>query len=157
EPPTPLVDELDLFVTATDLDGLLVKLRLADGIVYERRYRNVFRFRFASTRDIGEERNDLCEKNNPFLAYAARCTSSFPVAFEPMMLDQAIHDAGLRADRDGERLKRWERFYREYSNRVVPGRDEDPPKKEFGGRAFGDGGYLDNKPFSYAIGVLRER
>jgi len=156
---SPLVDEIDLFVTATDLRGLLVKLRLADAIVYERRYRNVFHFAYCSPAGVRDPHNDLCMKNNPFLAFAARCTSSFPVAFEPMRLDRAITDADLHRenDRDAERLRAWERFYSDYLDVPVPGREKDPRKGPFEVRAFGDGGYLDNKPFSYAAEVLRER
>ena len=43
---SPYVDELDLFITATDLEGMPLPLRLADKIVYERRHRNVFHFKY---------------------------------------------------------------------------------------------------------------
>src|SRR5690242_2037699 len=78
-----LVDELDLFVTSTDLRGITLPIRLADDIVFERRHRNVLHFVYSED-DHG--RNDFVQPNNPFLAYAARCTSSFPFAFEPMTL-----------------------------------------------------------------------
>ena len=84
----PFVDELDLFVTTTDLAGVTVPIRLSDGVVYERRHRNVLRFVY-SNKDASSEakdRNDFEAKFNPFLAYAARCTSAFPAAFEPMCL-----------------------------------------------------------------------
>ena len=79
----PFVDELDLFVTTTDLSGVTLPIRLSDGVVYERRHRNVLRFVY-SNKDVSSEakdRNDFEEKFNPFLAYAARCTSAFPAAF----------------------------------------------------------------------------
>src|SRR5690606_25074243 len=43
---SPYVEELDLFVTATDIRGLELPLRLADRVVQENRYRSVFRFRY---------------------------------------------------------------------------------------------------------------
>src|SRR5262249_49188730 len=41
-----LVDEVDLFATTTDIQGVPVPIRLLDNIVFERRHRNVFHFRF---------------------------------------------------------------------------------------------------------------
>jgi patatin-related protein len=78
---SPLADEIDLFATTTDIEGIPVPIQLFDNVVYERRYRNAYHLRFASG-----ERNDFQADNNPFLAFAARCTSSFPFAFEPMQL-----------------------------------------------------------------------
>ena len=78
------------------------------------------------------------------LGFAARATSSFPFAFEPVLLRDVdgrssgpASDAGPRASsettsRHGLRVRR---------ERV----------------AFADGGYLDNKPFSYATEALRSR
>ena len=71
--------------------------------------------------------------NNPFLAYAARCTSSFPFAFEPMQLKDIAPFAPLAPT--------WAKFF-----------PEDP--QHYVERPFADGGYLDNKPFSYAIDML---
>src|ERR1044071_9087202 len=42
------VDELDLFVTTTDLSGVTLPIRLSDGVVYERRHRNVLRFVYSN-------------------------------------------------------------------------------------------------------------
>jgi hypothetical protein len=39
---SPHVDELDLFITTTDIEGMPLPLRLSDTVVYERRHRNVF-------------------------------------------------------------------------------------------------------------------
>jgi hypothetical protein len=74
-------DEIDLYATTTDIEGVPVPIRLLDNVVYERRFRNVFHFRF-----IADERDDFQLDNNPFLAFAARCTSPFPFAFEPISL-----------------------------------------------------------------------
>jgi len=85
---SPCVDELDLFVTATDIQGLPLSIRLSDMKVLERRHRHVFRFKYAKQESVfGAHCNDLKRSHNPFLAFAARCTSSFPFAFQPMKLE----------------------------------------------------------------------
>ena len=154
---SPYVDELDLFVTSTDLQGVVLPIRLSDDFVYERRHRNVLHFVY-SERSVSHEetRNDFFGAYNPFLAYAARCTSSFPFAFEPMCL--ADTDALLKRmnkyKKNANSLSNsnlWQRFYRDYLDprgvSTVP----------FPKRAFGDGGYLDNKPFTYATETLMNR
>ena len=150
-PASPYVDELDLFVTATDIQGVTLPIRLADGVVHERRHRNVFHFKYAAGDEHGGGRNDFVARNNPFLAFAARCTSAFPFAFEPMSLcdvDEVL--PGVRAycdDRDARSAStRWQPFFKNY---LKP--------EEFPKRPFGDGGYLDNKPFTYATETLRRR
>jgi patatin-related protein len=154
EDPNPaLVDELDLFVTTTDLRGVTLPIRLADGVVYERRHRNVFHFVYSSD---DEGRNDFKTANNAFLAFAARCTSSFPFAFEPMTLtdiDEVLERHGPYAgDKDSRSgSERWERFFRSY--RQAQGVKPLP----FPQRSFADGGDLDNKPFTYAIQTLARR
>lgn len=144
--PSPFVDELDLFVTTTDIRGSLVTLRLFDKVVHEKRHRQVFRFRYT---DDGRQvvANDLAPRHNAFLSFAARCTSSFPFAFEPMTLD-----ALRRLDRnlDAQALRQWDDFFT-----GVP-----VAEVQAGGhvtRAFGDGGYLDNKPFTHVVGALSQR
>lgn len=164
---SPFGNELDLFVTATDIQGVTVPLRLADDIVYERRHKNVFHFQYYATphgdplrtdfaASAGKTsvylRNDFAREFNPFLAFAARCTSSFPFAFEPMRLgdiDEFVRRIEPYNKTDlssGSQL--WERFIENY--RAVQTGASIP----FPNRFFGDGGYLDNKPFSYAIDAL---
>jgi patatin-related protein len=150
----PLVDELDLFVTATDLRGITLPLRLADEVVFERRHKNVFRFVYSS----GEEpRNDFTAKNNAFLAFAARCTSSFPFAFEPMTLNDidAVLDVHELQGGENQQLasnsSEWKPFFRSYSEA------KGPRPVPLTRRSFADGGDLDNKPFSYAIDTLSRR
>ena len=153
---SPFVDELDLFVTSTDLQGVVLPIRLSDELVYERRHRNVMHFVY-SERDVSGEdtRNDFFTSYNPFLAFAARCTSSFPFAFEPMCLTDI--DSILRRKDPYKKSdcladsKLWQRFYRDY---LDPRGVSSVP---FPKRAFGDGGYLDNKPFSYATEALANR
>jgi hypothetical protein len=88
-----MVPEIDLFVTATDLQGLPPPLSLSDKVVDEYRHRSVFNFKKNSDGKTGAT---IFGSPQPFLAFAARCTSSFPFAFEPMRL----------ADIDGGRLDR---------------------------------------------------
>ena len=76
-----MVDEVDLFVTLTDFWGLPIPVRLSDKIIYERNHRRRLHFKYRRGAS-----NDFEAKHYPFLAYAARCTSSFPVAFDPMNL-----------------------------------------------------------------------
>ena len=135
----PVVEEMDLFVTTTDIEGSPVPLRLFDKVVYERRYKQHFHFAYRY------ERNDFDKNNFGFLAFAARCTSAFPFAFEPMTLKAAMD---LKPGFFAEEKQR--RFFPHL------------PRKEVGdgrhcSRAFGDGGYLDNKPFSYVAETLSVR
>src|ERR1700752_2668725 len=153
---SPFVDELDLFVTSTDLQGVVLPIRLSDDLVYERRHRNVMHFVYSERSVSGEDtRNDFFANYNPFLAFAARCTSSFPFAFEPMCLtdiDSILKkkDPYKKSDCLAD-SKLWQRFYRDY---LDPRGVSSVP---FHKRAFGDGGYLDNKPFSYATEALMSR
>ena len=155
------VDDLDVFATTTDVNGLPVYLRLADGIVCERRYKNVFHFKHRQTGT--DVTSDFNKQMNPFLAYAARCTSSFPIAFAPMALNsigdilvtmpEHINEQGL-----GTQIDRWQPYFPAYQ----PSTDAAPSKQnsawyEFQNRPFCDGAYLNNKPFSYAIDMLSQR
>ena len=123
-----LQPEMDVFITSTDLQGLALPLRLADEEVAEKRHKNVFHFRF------GEDRNDFTEGTNAMLAFAARATSSFPVAFEPARLADY---GGFAADT----------FFPDYASTGA----------DYACRAFGDGGYLNNKPFCHALAAIPRR
>jgi len=153
---SPFVDELDLFVTTTDLSGVTLPIRLSDGVVYERRHRNVLRFVY-SNKDVSiETRNDFEAKYNPFLAYAARCTSAFPAAFEPMCLcdtDAILNGYLPYANKENCRSDSsdWQRFYKDYLNPAGVNTVKFPK------RPFADGGYLDNKPFTYATETVARR
>ena len=146
---SPHVAELDCFITTTDIDGLPVQIKLQNAVATEQRHRNVFHFKF---RDAWAK-NDFRLVHNPFLAFAGRCTSAFPFAFEPMRLSDIdailnvspLHN--LAAHEDEQRREEWRRFYRAYSNAGL----------DFKRVAFGDGGYLDNKPFTYATSTLMRR
>jgi patatin-related protein len=186
EQPSPFVEELDLFVTTTDIEGIPLPLRLADGVVYERRYRNVFHFRYApdgrpeEDRTDGDDyrRDDFTKRHDPFLAFAARCTSSFPFAFDAMQLEdiKTILDRYPRYDDDDPAGKdQWDTFIKDYlrlglididlkargrDTAGISGTAEEATarlREAFRSRSFGDGGYLDNKPFSYATQMLMRR
>jgi patatin-related protein len=153
---SPHVDELDLFITTTDIEGLIYPLRLSDTVVYERRHRNVFHFKYATTEATGSERNDFLSKNDPFLAFAARCTSSFPFAFEPMRLCDIDEVLDCFTDFDNKDSRKtalddWKTFFKENKDQLTG------KEIEFHQRSYGDGGYLDNKPFSYATEILLRR
>ena len=123
---TALQPEMDVFVTATDIQGLELPLKLADKTVFEKRHKNVFHLRF------GEDENHFAQECDPFLAFAARATSAFPFAFEPACLGAGVPGC--------------ERFFPDYGGVA-----------DYSRRAFGDGGYLDNKPFTHAIQALSRR
>jgi patatin-related protein len=165
-PRRQLATELDLFTTTTDLDGVPLPIELSDQMVLERRHRNVFHFQHPSQHPRAdrvekiqrlEPQSDFSWDINPFLAFAARCTSAFPFAFEPMALcdvpaivgNQRRHGDQKYCDAK-EAEAYWKRFYLDYTR---------PPVNNtpFSTRAFGDGGYLDNKPFTYAIETITTR
>lgn len=161
---SPLVHELDLFITTTDIRGLVIPIKLADKAVWEPRYKNVFHFRYEIAGATGTEWNDFVKANDPFLAFAARCTSSFPFAFEPMRLE-TVPGIARHFSVDDHPYKHadiknpdWEHFYSEYlgAQHGSP-QTHDDLKAEFAQRSFGDGGYLDNKPFSHATAMLLRR
>jgi patatin-related protein len=148
---SPLTDEIDLFATTTDIEGVPVPIQLLDNVVFERRYRNAFHLRFRE-----QDTNDFEPDNNPFLAFAARCTSSFPFAFDPMRLcdiDEFLTSHRIYATRQYclASSERWQKYYTNYLEGVFPG------ATPFTQRSFGDGGYLNNYPFSYAVDTLLTR
>ncbi len=181
-----LVDDLDLFCTTTDLRGLVVDVALTDESVNEQRYRNVYHFRRRTLPDKEAPEagpvHDFAPEMDPFLAFAARCTSSFPVAFEPMQLGDipaivnSSHDFRSRyltpktaAGKNAAAAPNYagDLFGDEVAAMIGAGRFADicsvyrtadsDPRGGFAKRSFGDGGYLDNKPFTYAIETIKKR
>lgn len=151
---TPFVDEVDLFVTTTDYWGIPVPIKLYDRLIHERRHRQVFRLKF---RGNDKSVNDFQPEMNPFLAYTARCTSSFPLAFDPMQLTnansviEAVKKHSGQFPDGGMKDALWQRFF----NPVTLDGLNEPIK--WHERVFVDGGYLDNKPFGYAIEALAQK
>jgi len=148
-PGSSRVEELDLFITTTDIAGSPVPLRLSNQVVYERRHKQNFHFRFAQSADGKKEHcNDFGTSNDLILAFAARCTSAFPFAFEPMTMKKAAELAG---DAFGSSVQaKWHTFLS-----YLPPSEVDAGKHVK--RGFGDGGYLDNKPFTYVAKTLATR
>ena len=177
--PSPLVRELDLFITTTDIDGIPLPISLSDQVVYERRFKNVFHFRYATKEATGDERDDFVKDNDPFLAFAARCTSSFPFAFEAMRLSDIAEIANAFSPyKDKTNTGDWDMFFSDYlryglfdlereahgqqatghlPNHQSADQAKGQLRTSFRGRSFGDGGYLDNKPFSHATAMLSRR
>ena len=171
---SPYVDELDLWITTTDVRGITVPLDLYDRLVFEKRHKKIFRFLYRAGYAKGEldraaagvappapPDNDFVRSSNPFLAFAGRCTSAFPFAFEPMQLTDidAVLDGDRFRDEYGGRKSdspAWRRFFEDY---LKPGDakavDEAGERDDhYRTQSFADGGYLDNKPFSWATRSL---
>lgn len=181
-----LATELDLHMTATDLVGRPIPVNLgieefiprishsggadpeARRFQLEKEHRAAFHFRFAPhERDAHEpqsRRNDFRPAVNPFLAFVGRCTSSIVPAFEPMRLKDALDvlDQFKHPQRTGD----WKQFYGQFwrgAQFLSPSSEDDngkvtsDAKEDFKLRPFGDGGYLDNKPFGHAFTSLKQR
>ncbi len=154
------IDEVDLFVTLTDYWGIPVPLRLFDQLIHERRHRQNLHFRFR--RDDGI--NDFDESVYPFLAFSARCTSSFPMAFDPMQLKKAneiIEQVNAHKNNPAANFglnpiseTLWKRSFKP---QTVQDADGNQIEIKWNERVFVDGGYLDNKPFGYAITALAQK
>ncbi|MBN8731432.1 MAG: patatin-like protein [Acidobacteria bacterium] len=157
-----LAKEIDLHITATDLRGLVQPIQLSDGQVFERRHRAEFHFRYSEIEELGGRAlNQFTRDYDPFLAFAARCTSSFPFAFEPMQfadIDDALRREGIvqRDEASSSASARWEALYPSYTREALLGTGV-RAQLEFGERPFADGGYLDNKPFSFVIDEILRR
>jgi patatin-related protein len=166
---SPLVDELDLFVTAIDMSGRVLQLRLADEVVSEYKHRNVFQFRYRNRQASDIEQNDLASKNNAFLAFAARATSANQAAFSPVNLEDATNTINAGYKLNDERPANDEElriFYRDYllqraaegaTTSASPKQLDDALADAFGKIWFVDGGTLDNKPFSFVVEELPMR
>lgn len=150
-PPSPYVDNLDVWVTTTDLEGQPLALSLADSTIRERRHRHIFHFVFGEAQARAGRRNDFAAELNPVLAFAARATSSFPFAFVPARLvDMArvVRRTGATTDRPDPCDVRWKRWF---------GPQTERPDFDYENVSFGDGGAMDNKPFGWVIDTLPSR
>lgn len=126
-------DRVDLYVTTTDVRGEIVRIPLANGYATEKRYRQAFHFCYEPAAD----RNDFADAKKAQLAFAARCTSSFPFAFEPFTWSDAARLSGVSDDTWTDNL-----LYH---------------SGDYARRPLCDGGYLDNKPFSYVCDEMAKR
>jgi patatin-related protein len=164
-----LAKEIDLFVTATDLNGLWTPIQLTNEVIMERVHKLHFRFSYRpKSRDAfsGTEyagANDFTSQYNPMLAFASRCTSSFPVAFEPMTfrdVDKIVEGLSTQMRLQGESHPFY-RFFAEMDNfgrnPEAGGGNVNERQIHFTERPLADGGYLNNKPFSFAVETIKSR
>jgi len=146
QPGQSYVEDLELSVTATDLLGKVVPMRLADRLVWERRYRQAFHLKYSDEPPT----DDFGPQTTPLLAFAARCTSSFPLAFEPMQLasiPRLVRASWKRGKQYDVSDAGWERRFAEWQAYFGVVDPSGPDKDRF----FADGGYLDNHPFDHAL------
>ena len=159
------VEQLDLFVTNTDLNGVSIPIRLADMDVPEKAHKGCFNFRWDNVKlakgpsadpldtELDSLRHwDFEPQLDAMLAFAARCTSSFPIAFAPMKLAEIKPVIGKVAY--DENKQKYCEFFRwiPFPPLIQP---QDPLAIDE--RELADGGYLDNKPFDYVVDALSFR
>src|SRR5882762_696820 len=89
----PYQHYLDLFMTATSLEGDVSSFKLNNQDIDARSHQRVFRFRYRGPdvhqRNIGEEeQNDFDAKHRSLLALAARASASFPMVFKPVSISR---------------------------------------------------------------------
>src|SRR4051812_13134693 len=89
----PYQQYLDLFMTATSLEGDVSRFKLNNQDIEARSHQRVFRFRYRGPevhqRNIGEEEhNDFDGKHRSLLALAARASASFPMVFKPVSISR---------------------------------------------------------------------
>ncbi|MEW6402077.1 MAG: patatin-like protein [Chloroflexota bacterium] len=138
-----LVEELDLYITATNLAGDPITKEIENTRFEELQFKSAFHFRYGGRADRD---HDFRQDHNPFLAFAARCTAAIPPAFQPMNL------------KDIEDVIKLPRFNGRYvwgdearKRRIVSRWNQQTSPSNLEESYYGDGGYLDNKPFSYAV------
>jgi len=151
----PLAGSMDLYVTATDLYGIQQSLQIEGQDAYEHSYKHVFPFSFRTETEtlLTPPPNCFTKKHDSMLAFAARCTSSFPLAFEPVTLDSVLDQLSQQSPEDASALEEHasveSRFFRKYA--------PSPLAATLRQRPFADGGYLDNRPFGHAIEAIHAR
>jgi patatin-related protein len=136
----PAGHDLDLFVTTTDLRGYVRTVPSPDGGPgeYDRVHRKLFHFAAPAGND-----ESLGASDNGGLAFAARCTSSFPGAFAPGCLEDFVLIAAAEkvAFNQGDFTKNQLAEY--------PLSGLDPATVR-----FSDGGLLDNQPFDHVLTAI---
>jgi patatin-related protein len=139
EAPTPSAGSLvppgstlDLLVTTTDFYGYNREVQIWDPkSVHDEQHRHVFHFTATDAGGLGSAESLA-------LAFAARATSCFPGAFEPVNRPSFTQTVGARGAIPDSLFRSYE----------LANAD---PDKTF----FVDGGVLDNRPFSPAIEAIR--
>lgn len=153
----PLVAALDLFVTATDLQGTQRPIYLKKGVANEHQHKHVFPFLF---RDLNQTLlrsplNQFTGHYDPMLAFASRCTSSFPAAFEPVTLDNI--ERQLSSLKPRSHKVNFRKTIEREQDLFFPSMKSTKDGIPLGYRPFADGGYLDNRPFGHAIEAIHAR
>src|SRR5579885_392266 len=125
---------LDLFITATNLDGDEFQVQVDDETSMPvRTYRQVLHFRYRAEDPLDPGRNDfLTSEDRKRLAIAARASASFPVAFAPVMLSKTEFAPDAESD------TRIARYLHATACHI-------------------DGGVLDNRPIDLAVGAIAKR
>lgn len=132
----PRGSELDLLVTMTDVYGYDRQVVISDPkVVHDEQHRHVFRFCHS------DRESRFAAADNTALAFAARATSCFPGAFEPVSRPLFYRYLGAGAGVIDDSL------FRIYA---LSGASADET-------FFMDGGVLDNRPFAPAIKAIRSK
>ncbi len=154
---SPYADQIDLWVTSTDLNGRPEPVALSDQarLGKEREVDHHTRFHFIYDATGFDTPISMFQNGyDPLLAFAARATSSFPAAFRPVQpIDlESVQKAyaGIRPDpkRDWHALD-------SAQTRQLFQRYGEPPYYE--SVSFADGGYLDNQPVDLVMETLPKR
>ncbi|HVS31031.1 MAG TPA: patatin-like protein [Thermoanaerobaculia bacterium] len=148
---TPAGQSIELLVTATDFYGSGRLLEIGDPATsWERRYDQVFRFAMERAADGSAGKTDFDRSSNAALAFAARSSASFPVAFPAIRLDDLERALG-------EKVNTADLARRLFSDRLSERRD-DAAAEQFARNVYlVDGGILDNYPFSIAYARVSRR
>jgi predicted acylesterase/phospholipase RssA len=135
---------LDLLVTATDFYGSQRLLEIGDPpSSWEGRHDHVFRFAAARRPDGRVTPSDFTRDGNAALAFAARSSASFPVAFPAVRLADL---EGLVEPRPDTAALARRLFPEQLAERADPGAASDLAQHLF----LVDGGVLDNYPIGIA-------
>ncbi|MCZ8242406.1 MAG: patatin-like protein [Microcystis sp. LE19-131.1A] len=138
-------NELDLFITGTDVLGRIYKTFDNTGKVIEiKDNRCVFQLKYREDQDFGDPFSTTDKDTQQALAKLCRITSCFPLAFPVVPVE-------IKSDNKVDnQLQEWGKLLR---NRILP---QEPPKEGYK-IYFVDGGVLDNRPFSYTTEAIYYR
>ncbi len=138
-------NELDLFITGTDVLGRIYKTFDNTGKVIEiKDNRCVFHLKYREDQDFGDPFSTTDKDTQQALAKLCRITSCFPLAFPVVPVE-------IKSDNKVDnQLQEWGKLLR---NRILP---QEPPKEGYK-IYFVDGGVLDNRPFSYTTEAIYYR
>ncbi len=134
--------KLDLFVTLTDCSGYRRTIDIHDPVaIFDREHRHVLNFSYHPAEGV----DHFGPSFDPGLTLAIRCTSSFPVAFGPVNLDDLRAVAASWPAEDRKHLI--DTAFAQYGLENA----------EVAAAYFVDGGVLNNRPFNHAVEAILER